>query len=195
MPGWPPGLHGELDYMERHGRKRSRPAELRPGTCRIITARMDYLTPCCRQQTQRCLQTPERGYIARYALGRDYHKLCASGCRSWPTGSRRGSAAHSYRVFTDSAPVMEKPLAEAAGLGWIGKHTNLINRQRRVLLSARRDLHRPAARNGHTSQQSLRQLPGLPGDLPDPGHHRTLYAGCAPLHQLLHDRDTRPDPR
>ena len=121
------GLHGELDYMARHGSKRSRPAELWPGTCRVISARMDYLNADV-SAAARSLADPERGYIARYALGRDYHKTLRQRLQKLANRITEEVQPHSYRVFTDSAPVMEKPLAEAAGLGWIGKHTNLINR-------------------------------------------------------------------
>ncbi len=121
------GFHGELDYMAKHGSKRSRPAELWPGTRRIISARMDYLSADV-ATASRSLADPERGYIARYALGRDYHKTLRRRLQRLADRISEEVQPHSYRVFTDSAPVMEKPLAEAAGLGWIGKHTNLINR-------------------------------------------------------------------
>jgi epoxyqueuosine reductase len=121
------GLHGELGYMAKHGSKRSRPAELWPGTHRVISARMDYLSADI-ATASRSLADPERGYIARYALGRDYHKTLRQRLQKLAHRISAEVQAHSYRVFTDSAPVMEKPLAEAAGLGWIGKHTNLINR-------------------------------------------------------------------
>jgi epoxyqueuosine reductase len=121
------GLHGELDYMTRHGRKRTRPTELKPGTVRIISARMDCL-PIQGAPPGAVLADPELAYIARYALGRDYHKVLR---RQLQRLAERISAAapHGYRVFVDSAPVLEKPIAAAAGLGWQGKHTNLINRQ------------------------------------------------------------------
>lgn len=122
------GFHGELDYMAKHGSKRSRPAELWPGTCRIISTRMDYLSADV-GTAARSLADPERGYIARYALGRDYHKTLRRRLQRLAERISEEVRPHSYRVFTDSAPVMEKPLAEAAGLGWIGKHTNLINRE------------------------------------------------------------------
>ncbi len=117
-------FHGEMHYMEAHGSKRYRPDELVPGTIRIISARMDYLPPGT--EIPKVLQNPSLGYISRYALGRDYHKLM----RKRLNVLAKKIASHTdYRVFSDSAPVLEKPLAEKAGLGWIGKHTNLINRQ------------------------------------------------------------------
>ncbi|MEO8223321.1 MAG: tRNA epoxyqueuosine(34) reductase QueG [Gammaproteobacteria bacterium] len=121
------GLHGELDYMTRHGRKRTRPAELVPGTLRIISARMDCL-PAKAAPAAAVLADRESGYIARYALGRDYHKLLRRQLKHLADRISAAGAPHGYRVFVDSAPVLEKPIAAAAGLGWQGKHTNLINR-------------------------------------------------------------------
>jgi len=122
------GLHGELAYMTRHGRKRTRPADLLPGTVRIISARMDYL-PAGAAPAHEVLADGARAYIARYALGRDYHKLLRQRLQKLADRITGAGAAHGYRVFVDSAPVLEKPIAAAAGLGWQGKHTNLINRQ------------------------------------------------------------------
>lgn len=121
------GLHGELDYMTRHGRRRSRPDDLLPGTVRVISARMDYL-PAAAVPASTVLGNGEQAYIARYALGRDYHKLLRQRLKRLAERIRAAGAPHGYRVFVDSAPVLEKPLAAAAGLGWQGKHTNLINR-------------------------------------------------------------------
>ncbi len=120
------GLHGELDYMTRHGRKRTRPADLLPGTVRIISARMDCL-PVAAAPASTVLADGEQAYIARYALGRDYHKLLRPRLQRLADRISLAGAAHGYRVFVDSAPVLEKPIAAAAGLGWQGKHTNLIN--------------------------------------------------------------------
>lgn len=118
-------FHGEMQYMARHGTKRSRPHELLPGTIRVISARMDYLP--ANTKLIEVLQQPELAYISRYALGRDYHKLIPKRLKQLAEKIREQAGAMGYRVFTDSAPVLEKPLAEKAGLGWIGKHTNLIN--------------------------------------------------------------------
>lgn len=120
-------FHGEMKYMENHGSKRYRPAELVPGTLRIITARMDYLPP----ETDRIhvLKNPELGYISRYALGRDYHKLIRKRLAALAEKISAEVGGSGYRAFSDSAPIMEKPLAEKAGLGWIGKHTVLLNRE------------------------------------------------------------------
>jgi epoxyqueuosine reductase len=122
------GRHGELDYMARHGRKRSRPAELVPGTLRVISVRMDYWPGENGADAAAVLDDPMRGYVARYALGRDYHKVLRRRLQHLAEGIERRVGPFGYRVFTDSAPVLEKALARNAGLGWIGKHTNLIAR-------------------------------------------------------------------
>jgi epoxyqueuosine reductase len=117
--------HGDMHYMQKHGSKRTRPDELLPGTLRIISVRMDYLPP-----DTNCidvLNDPARAYVSRYALGRDYHKLIRKRLEQLAEKIQDKIGAMGYRVFCDSAPVMEKPIAEKAGLGWIGKHTNLIN--------------------------------------------------------------------
>ncbi|MGZ8217811.1 tRNA epoxyqueuosine(34) reductase QueG [Methylomagnum sp.] len=121
------GFHGAMDYMARHGSKRSRPAELVPGTVRIISARLDYL-PEGRPALREKLGDPGSAFISRYALGRDYHKLLRKRLQQLAELIEREAGPNGHRVFTDSAPVLEKALAEQAGLGWIGKHTNLINR-------------------------------------------------------------------
>lgn len=119
------GFHGEMDYMQKHGSKRSRPAELIPNTLRIISARMDYLPPDT--SLVEVLQNPEKGYISRYALGRDYHHLMRKRLENLTQKITANVGESEYRVFCDSAPVLEKSIAEKAGLGWVGKHTNLIH--------------------------------------------------------------------
>ena len=119
------GYHGELQYMARHGVRRARPAALVPGTIRIISVRMDYRRGGADPET--VLGDPELGYVSRYALGRDYHKLMRRRLQRLADHIEARVGPFGYRAFTDSAPVMEKPLARNAGLGWIGKHTNLIN--------------------------------------------------------------------
>jgi len=121
------GYHGHMDYMARHGTRRSRPQELVPGTLRIITARMDYL-PQAQDVATELLDDERRAYVSRYALGRDYHKVLRGRLRALARRIEQSAGEFGYRVFVDSAPVLEKPIAEKAGLGWIGKHTNLINR-------------------------------------------------------------------
>jgi epoxyqueuosine reductase len=122
------GFHGEMDYMSRHGQRRSRPDELVAGTLRVISARMDYL-PDEEHPPTELLNNGTRAYIARYALGRDYHKVLRSRLQTLADRIDAEVGSFGYRVFVDSAPVMEKPLAQKAGLGWIGKHTNLINKE------------------------------------------------------------------
>ncbi|MCP4040971.1 MAG: tRNA epoxyqueuosine(34) reductase QueG [Gammaproteobacteria bacterium] len=121
------GYHGSMEYMQRHGIKRSRPGELLPGTISVITARMDYL-PGNSMSSSHVLARKELGYISRYALGRDYHKVLRSRLQTLAHRITELTGHHGYRVFVDSAPVLEKALARTAGLGWIGKHTCLINR-------------------------------------------------------------------
>ena len=119
------GYHGSMDYMERHGTKRSRPGELVPGTCRVIAVRMDYLA----EDTQplEVLETPEKAYVSRYALGRDYHKLIRKRLATLAKRIEEEAGGGQYRAFVDSAPVLERAVAERAGLGWIAKNTMLIN--------------------------------------------------------------------
>ena len=119
------GYHGSMDYMERHGEKRARPAELIPDTCRVITLRMDYLA--ADTQPEAVLEAPEQAYISRYALGRDYHKLIRKRLAQLATRLQQAAGGGQYRAFVDSAPVLERALAERAGMGWIAKNTMLIN--------------------------------------------------------------------
>ncbi len=121
------GCHGTMDYMERHGTCRSRPAELVPGAIRVISARMDYLPEAL--PAQAVLADGERAFIARYALGRDYHKVLRQRLQRLATQIEREIGPYGYRVFTDSAPVMEVELAKNAGIGWRGKHTLLLSRE------------------------------------------------------------------
>ena len=121
------GRHGEMGWMARHGTRRSRPAELVPGTLTIIAARMDYLPPGG-VDPERVLANPGLAYISRYALGRDYHKVLRNRLQALADRIVTVAGPFGYRVFTDSAPVLEKALAREAGLGWIGKHTNLLAR-------------------------------------------------------------------
>lgn len=122
------GFHGEMDYMTRHGTKRSRPDELVPGTLRVISARMDYLSEN-RTTIRERLDDPAAAFISRYALGRDYHKMLRKRLQQLAERIASEVGSFGYRVFVDSAPVLEKAIAANAGLGWIGKHTNLINRK------------------------------------------------------------------
>lgn len=121
------GYHGEMTYMASHGTMRSRPEELVPGTVRVISVRMDYL-PEDTQMAQ-VLAQPEKAYISRYALGRDYHKLIRKRLQTLAEKITAVIGPFGYRAFVDSAPVLEKPLARKAGLGWMGKNTLILNRK------------------------------------------------------------------
>ncbi len=120
-------FHGSMEYMERHGSKRSRPEELVPGTLRVISVRMDYL-PESQDAAKDLLDDGSSAYISRYALGRDYHKVLRGRLRALARHIEERIGVFGYRVFVDSAPVLEKALAEKAGIGWVGKHTNVIDR-------------------------------------------------------------------
>lgn len=120
------GYHGQMEYMQRHGLKRSRPDELIAGTIRVISVRMDYW-PGDAADACHTLEDPAIAYVSRYALGRDYHKLMRSRLKKLAQRIEKSIGEFSYRVFVDSAPVLEKALAEQSGVGWIGKHTNVIN--------------------------------------------------------------------
>lgn len=121
------GYHGEMTWMARHGHKRSRPQELVAGTIRVISVRMDYWVDNT-DAAWSILHDSHRAYVSRYALGRDYHKLLRQRLQSLAERIANHVGEFGYRVFVDSAPVLEKPLAQKAGLGWMGKHTNLIHR-------------------------------------------------------------------
>ncbi len=122
------GYHGEMDYMAKHGAKRARPAELVPGTQRVISLRMDYSPPQAADSLG-ILRDGERAFVSRYALGRDYHKVLRSRLEQLAQKIQTEAGAFNYRVFTDSAPVMEVELAARANLGWRGKHTLLLSRE------------------------------------------------------------------
>ncbi len=119
-------MHGEMGYMQQHGSKRSRPAELIPGTIRIISVRMDYM-PEDGEDPEAILNDPQQAYVSRYATGRDYHKIIRNRLQKLAEKIAKVTGEFGYRAFTDSAPVLEKAIARNSGLGWIGKHTNLIN--------------------------------------------------------------------
>ncbi len=153
------GFHGEMDYMAKHGAKRSRPAELIPGTLRVISVRMDYFPPSVKD-TWEVVEDGSRAFISRYALGRDYHKVLRNRLEKLTEKIRTEVRDFSYRVFTDSAPVMEVELAYKARLGWRGKHTLLLSR-------------------GHGSWFFLGELYTdlpLPIDEPEPDHCGTCKA-------------------
>ena len=119
--------HADMDYMAKHGTKRSRPAELIPGTLTIISVRLDYMPP--EANCERVLSNSEQAYISRYALGRDYHKVLKKKLNHLAKWIQQRIGPFGYRAFVDSAPVMERAISNKAGLGWIGKNTCTINRK------------------------------------------------------------------
>lgn len=119
--------HGNMDYMARHGLMRARAKELVEGTLNVISVRMDYLPT--EAKFARILKNKEHAYISRYALGRDYHKLMRKRLKQLGEKIKAHCETFQYRPFVDSAPILERPLAEKAGLGWVGKHSLLINKQ------------------------------------------------------------------
>ena len=120
------GMHGQMKYMSRHGTRRSRPNELEQGTIRVISLRMDYL-PGSATPMEEALADGKSAYVSRYATGRDYHKLMRKRLQKLAERIESEIGPYRYRAFVDSAPVLEKAIARKAGLGWIGKHSNLIN--------------------------------------------------------------------
>jgi epoxyqueuosine reductase len=122
------GCHGDMDYMAKHGTKRSRPAELLPGTLRVISVRINYQPQHARDSWQ-VLADGNKAYVSRYATGRDYHKVLRRRLQTLVDNIHQRVGDHRCRVFTDSAPVMEVELARKAGLGWRGKHTLLLTRE------------------------------------------------------------------
>ncbi len=122
------GRHGAMDYMAKHGTKRTRPAQLVPGTLRVISARLDY-RPAQARDSWDVMHDPHSAFISRYALGRDYHKLMRARLQKLADRITQSIGPFQHRIFTDSAPVMEVELAQLAGLGWRGKHTLLLQRE------------------------------------------------------------------
>ena len=127
------GFHGEMDYMQRHGTRRARPAELVPGTVSVLTVRMDYLPadtpPDWMDAELQRLQQPEHAVVSLYARGRDYHKVMRARLQTLAEQIAQAAGPLGHRVFTDSAPVLEVELAVRSGLGWRGKHTLMLNRE------------------------------------------------------------------
>lgn len=119
--------HGEMDWMARHGMLRARPHELLPGTLRVISVRMNYLP--ANAAFASTLKNPKLGYVSRYALGRDYHKLLRNRLKKLGEMIQQHCVSLNFRPFVDSAPILERPLAEKAGLGWTGKHSLILNRE------------------------------------------------------------------
>jgi epoxyqueuosine reductase len=123
------GWHGDMEYMARHGARRARPAALVPGTLRVISCRMDYLPARSEADDLDNVHDAQRALVARYARGRDYHRVLRSRLQTLCERIEARVGAFGYRVFCDSAPVMEVALAAKAGIGWRGKHTLLLSRE------------------------------------------------------------------
>ena len=119
------GFHGQMHYMAQHGMLRARPAELHPGTLRVISVRMNYLPSGAAMAST--LRNPMLGYISRYALGRDYHKVLRQRLKQLGEKIDGLVGDCGFRPFVDSAPLLERPLAANAGLGWVGKHSLVLN--------------------------------------------------------------------
>ena len=188
------GWHGDMDYMAAHGTRRSRPAELVPGTLRVIAVRMNYL-PAAAKPASEVLDDPGAAYVSRYALGRDYHKVMRRRLQRLADRITAEVGPFRYRAFTDSAPVMEVPLAQKAGLGWRGKHTLLLNREAGsyfFLGEIYTDLPLPI---DAACRRALRQLQEMPRCLPYRRDRRPLRAGRPALHFLPHHRAQRGYPR
>lgn len=122
------GYHGDMDYMAKHGTKRTRPAELEPGTLRVVSVCMNYAPPAVKNSWD-VIHDGDRAFVSRYALGRDYHKVIRARLQKLADRITSEAGVFQYRVFSDSAPVMEVAWAQKSGLGWRGKHTLLLNRQ------------------------------------------------------------------
>ncbi len=188
------GLHGDMEYMRRNLPLRARPQQLLPGTVRVVSVRMDYW-PGEARAAQEVLDDRTLGYVSRYALGRDYHKVLRRALANLATGLARQLGPFGYRVCVDSAPVLEKAHARNAGLGWIGKHTNLIARDAGswfFLGEMLTDLPLP---QDAPASRPLRHVCGVHSGLPYAGDRRPLAARCAPLHFLSHHRAPGRHPR
>lgn len=167
------GHHGEMSFMAKHGTKRTRPAELVPGTVRVISVRLDYLP--AEVETTKVLGQPERAYVSRYATGRDYHKLMRKRLATLATWIEAEVGSTGYRAFVDSAPVMERALARKAGLGWFGKNAMLLN---------------PKAGSLFFLGELYTDLP-LPVDAPFEGDHCGSCSACrtaCPTGAIVEDR-------
>ncbi len=159
------GLHGRMHYMARHGTVRSHPGELLPGAVRVLSVRMDYW-PAEARPAEAVLADPASGYVSRYALGRDYHKIMRTALARLARELAARIGNFGYRVCVDSAPVLEKALARNGGLGWIGKHTNLIAREAgswfflgEMLTDLPLPLDTPASAHCGTCSQCIRVCP------------------------------------
>ena len=178
------GYQGEMNWMGEHGEMRYRPEQLHPGTARVISVRMDYL-PADNNMIA-VLKQQDTAYISRYALGRDYHKLIRK--RLAALAQKMADAVPDsvkQRPFVDSAPVLEKALAEKAGLGWVGKNSLVINSTAGSWFFSRRDIHQPATACGSIQpKRPVRRMQSLPYSLPYRCISEALCTGCQALYFL-----------
>ena len=182
------GYEGTMDWMARHGTKRSRPQELVPGTCTVISCRMDYLPEA--EDSWEVMASSDKGFISRYALGRDYHKLIRSRLAKLAERIRTELASGEFRAFVDSAPVLERAIAEQAGMGWIAKNSMLINESAGswfFLGEIYTDIHTTTPFCAQ-KREALWQLQCLPRSLPNGCVRGAVCFGCAALHFLSHHR-------
>ena len=184
------GAHGDMDWLAANPERRTDPRVLWPGVRSVIMLGVNYGPD---ENPLAILQQRTRGAISVYAQGDDYHDLIKKRLKALARWLVAASGCE-VKVFVDTAAVMEKPLAQAAGLGWQGKHTNLVSREfgSWLFLGAIFTDVRSAARRGR--QRSLRLVPGLPRHLPDRGVSGALQARCAALHFLSHHREQGADP-
>ncbi len=181
--------HGEMAWMARHGMMRARPHELQPGTLRVISVRMNYLP--ANAAFARTLKDPAVGYVSRYALGRDYHKLLRHRLKKLGEMIQGQCASLNFRPFVDSAPILERPLAEKAGLGWTGKHSLILSRDAgsffflgELLIDLPLPIDQPV-------KEECGTLRCLYDHLPNRRHRRALYRRCPALYFLSDYRTGR----
>ena len=178
------GMHGEMAYMERHGNKRSRPELLRPGTIRVISARMDYLPPKAKS-AEAVLHDKEQAFISRYALGRDYHKVMRTRLKRLAQRIEAAVGPFGYRVFTDSAPVLEKSAGAQRRTGLDRETQQPAAPGSRLLVFHRGNLYRPAVADRlGVCRRTLRRLHSLYRHLPHPRHCCAVPGRCPALHIL-----------
>lgn len=198
------GFHGDMAYMAAHGLKRARPAELVPGTVSVLTARMDYLPRFTSHATHAAtdaasdgdwtelelqrLQHANEAIVSIYARGRDYHKVMRSRLQKLSERIALHIKPLGYRVFTDSAPVLEAELAQRSGQGWRGKHTLVLNREAGSMFFLGRNLFEYKFATYARNLIALWQLQSMHQRLSDTGHRCSLQAGCASLHFLFNHR-------
>ena len=181
-----------MEWMEARKAQRASPQGLWPEASSVIALGMSYAPDI---DPLALAEDPEKARISVYAQGRDYHDVVKKALKALARWLIEREPASELKVFVDTAPVMEKPLGEAAGIGWQGKHTNLVSREPRQLAVPRRDLLDAPLRTGRTPCRPLRPMSRLPGCVPDRCLPRAIPARCPPLHFLPHHRTQGADTR